>query len=102
MCREVFNIGADEVWASVEATNEYYVGVLGQATRIMFPNGDVDPWSGLGVLESPDGNATLMTWMAYGSSHHAWTHPEGEVVQEAVRDAKAAVHGQVVEWLEEQ
>jgi hypothetical protein len=36
----------------------------------LYPNGEVDPWHGLGVLTSPSKGIDVM--MVGGASHHAW------------------------------
>jgi hypothetical protein len=37
---------------------------------VLYPNGEVDPWHGLGVLTSPSKGIDVM--MVGGASHHAW------------------------------
>jgi hypothetical protein len=68
----------------------------------MFPNGNVDPWHGCGVVKSPDNNVSEPVYMADGASHHAWTHPADTIVQESVKQAKIAVQNQVLLWLQEE
>lgn len=101
MCERAFGIPPEQVRRHVAATNRRYGGASPRATRVLFLNGDVDPWSALGVLASPDGNRSEVTMVVRGASHHAWTHPADTVVQPAVRDAKRAVWRQVQAWLHE-
>lgn len=58
------------------------------------------PWSAAGVLESPDSNAALPTYMAYGALHHAWAHLASEISQPAVVEAKAAVQAWIMAKLQ--
>lgn len=98
-CDRLFGITPDQVATQVEFSNAYYGASMPAGTRIMFPNGNVDPWSGLGVLKSPDNNVSEPVYMADGASHHAWTHPADTIVQPSVQQAKIAVQNQVLEWL---
>ena len=68
-------------------------------SRIYFPNGNVDPWSGLGVRYEPGPTEPVL--MVEGASHHAWTHPADEIHQDTVADAKAKIQAQVLLWLKE-
>lgn len=99
MCEQLFGISPEQVAQHVRDTNAYYGGREPRGSRILFPNGDVDPWSGLGVLVSPEPSEPAM--LVSGSSHHFWTHPANEISQQTVRDAKAAIQAQVLDWLAE-
>ena len=70
-----------------------------RGSRIYFPNGNVDPWSGLGVRYEPGPSEPVL--MVEGASHHAWTHPADEIHQDTVADAKAKIQAQVLLWLKE-
>jgi hypothetical protein len=92
-----FGLTPGMVTDNVAFSNEIYGGARPQGSRILFPNGDVDPWTGLGVLESPAPTEPVM--LVVGASHHAWTHPADTIVQKSVADAKAAIQAQVKQWL---
>jgi len=96
MCERAFGMNRSHVEAHVAATNARYGGVAPGASRVLHVNGDVDPWSALGVLESP--GPAQPVHVAPGASHHAWTHPADTVVQEAVRVAKRVVWEHVQRW----
>jgi len=99
MCAEAFGLGADVVEDNVAFSNLAYGGDAPRGARILFPNGDVDPWSGLGVVDSPaPGEPTMMV---RGASHHAWTHPADEISQPTVAAAKKHIQEQVMAWLAE-
>ena len=68
MCESLFGIDADAVSAQIDASNAYYGGNKPAGSRILFPNGNVDPWHGLGVLEAPRDSEPVM--MIDGASHH--------------------------------
>ena len=79
--------------------NAMYGGSDIQATRIMYPNGEIDPWHALGVLSAP--NAQEPVLMVEGASHHYWTHPSLPTDSDAVKDARKLIWGQVDSWLAE-
>merc|ERR1712216_756544 len=96
-CQRAFGLSPDVVASNVQFSNLMYGADAPQGSRILFPNGDVDPWSGLGVLASPAASEPVM--MVSGASHHAWTHPADTITQPTVSAAKAAIQKQVMEWL---
>lgn len=83
----------------VNFSNDYYGADTPKGARILFPNGNVDPWHGLGVLVQPAVQEPVM--MVEGASHHAWTHPAADIGQPTVAAAKLAIQQQVVAWLAE-
>jgi len=99
MCESLFGIDADTVAAQIDASNAYYGGNKPAGSRILFPNGNVDPWHGLGVLEAPRESEPVM--MIDGASHHFWTHIKDEITQPQVQQAKEDIQKQVVAWLAE-
>ena len=97
-----FGISQAEIAANIAKTNAYYGAGRpdlppNNASRIMYINGDVDPWHGLSILKSP--TATLPTIMVPGASHHAWTHPSAPTDQPTVVVARAAIRKQIGAWL---
>ena len=99
-----FGIPISSVRDSIKATNEHYGGVQPWGTHegalgscVLFPNGEVDPWSGQGVLKSPA--PELPTLWVEGASHHAWTHPSDSRDQASVVSARTAIRKQVDTFL---
>eukprot|EP00929_Paragymnodinium_shiwhaense_P018033 TRINITY_DN12798_c0_g1_i1.p1 TRINITY_DN12798_c0_g1~~TRINITY_DN12798_c0_g1_i1.p1 ORF type:complete len:541 (+),score=102.48 TRINITY_DN12798_c0_g1_i1:88-1623(+) len=103
-CKQ-WNITADQIAASIEATNKHYGGLRptdekGQlGSRVLWPNGEVDPWASLSVLSSP-GPAQPTLWVP-GASHHAWTHPSSAFDQASVIGARDKIRKQVRAFLAE-
>ena len=102
-CLQEWGISPAQIQANIDATNAHYGAlrpdVAHNATRIMYVNGDVDPWSGLGILSSPA--PTLPTLIVSGASHHAWTHPSTPKDQPSVVKARGLIRKQVAAWLNE-
>lgn len=99
ICQQAFNIDKETVNSRVGYTNYVYGGWDIQATRIMYPNGQIDPWRALGVTESP--NESEPTLMVEGASHHFWTHPSLPTDSPEVNAAREAIWNQVDAWLKE-
>ncbi|KAF3848122.1 hypothetical protein F7725_021150 [Dissostichus mawsoni] len=50
-CADFFNVSADQLAEAVAETNEYYGGYNIRSSRIVLPNGSIDPWHALGVTQ---------------------------------------------------
>mmetsp|Transcript_25134 Transcript_25134/g.67152 ORF Transcript_25134/g.67152 Transcript_25134/m.67152 type:complete len:493 (+) Transcript_25134:57-1535(+) len=97
-CRKAWNITVADVKQNIRATNAHYGALAASAPEcVLWPNGEVDPWSPLGVLQSPSpGQPTL--WVE-GASHHAWTHPSAPSDQPSVVEARAWIRQAVSHFL---
>lgn len=100
-----WDISPSEIEASIEATNAHYGGVRptgpdGQlGSCVMWPNGEVDPWAGLSVLESPGQEQPVL--YVGGASHHAWTHASATSDQPSVGSARLTIRDQVDAFLQQ-
>merc|ERR1712228_1007557 len=52
-CLNVFGISEQETRAAVKRTASYYAAKISSATRIIWVNGNVDPWHGRSHLSPP-------------------------------------------------
>jgi thymus-specific serine protease len=100
-CAAAFGLNADTVTTLVGSTNGRYGGAGNiQSTRIMFPNGEIDPWRAGGVSQSPEGSSEEPILLVKGASHHFWTHPSLPTDSEYVNEARQAIWNQVNAWLD--
>lgn len=55
-CADFYNVSAEQVAEAVAQTNEYYGAYDIRSSRIVFPNGSIDPWHALGITQdiNPD------------------------------------------------
>jgi hypothetical protein len=97
---ELYGQSAADVAKNIAATNVRHGGVtpLGADGKtlgscVLWPNGEVDPWATLSVLESP-GKGQPVLWVK-GASHHAWTHPSASTDQPSVVSARKLIRQQV-------
>lgn len=77
----------------VSYTTEFYGSDRPGATRILFPNGQIDPWSALGVHHAPSRSEPTLS--VAGASHHSWTHPSLPTDQPEVVEARRVIWYQV-------
>eukprot|EP00943_MAST-04B_sp_MAST-4B-sp1_P004020 g4020.t1 len=98
-CTTEFKIDASVVAENVNFTDVYYGSIDPVGTRVLWPNGEVDPWSTLSVLKAPCAEQPVL--YVKGASHHFWTHPTLPSDQPTVEAARLAIRKQVSEWLME-
>jgi hypothetical protein len=98
-----WGISPAEIQASIDATNAHYGGLrptgpsgeLGSC--VMWPNGEVDPWAGLSVMEAPSADQPVL--YVDGAAHHSWTHSPASTDQESVKQARVSIRKQVEAFL---
>eukprot|EP00980_Cylindrotheca_fusiformis_P003550 scaffold791_cov115-Cylindrotheca_fusiformis.AAC.8 len=96
ICSVVFNV--TNVHENVQASLDYYGGLdLDGGSRVLFVNGDVDPWSALGVLNST--RCSLPAAIVAGASHHAWTHVVRESDAPEIVQVRKYIYSVVENWL---
>ena len=101
ICLSAFGISSEEVNAQIANTRSIYGGEQLKASRVMYPNGQIDPWSALGVLTTPSGSTEQPTLWVEGASHHFWTHPSKPTDSDFVVQARQDIWNQVSDWLKE-
>jgi len=99
VCQSSFGIAPGAVKQSIKETNARMGGLTPNATRILWVNGEIDPWASQAVLHTDiPGQETL--WVT-GASHHAWTHASLDTDLESVVEARGYIQNAVREWLSE-
>jgi len=98
-CESLFGISNATVAANVDYSNAYYGADTPAGTRVLYVNGEVDPWHANSINHalSPE----LPALYVPGASHHAWTHPSLPSDQGSVRAARRAIRGVVGMFLAE-
>jgi serine protease 16 len=99
ICQSAFGVSPSSVNRQNQFTNSMYGGNKLQASRVMYPNGQIDPWKSLGVLSPP--NEEQVTLYVTAASHHFWTHTTLPTDDVFVREARVAIWNQVNAWLKE-
>lgn len=85
--------------AAVDAALVSFGGLTPATTRLLFVNGQIDPWSAASISVSPGAGVDVM-WVA-GASHHSWTHPPQSSDSSTVIAARRRIESQVATWLKE-
>ena len=98
-CETDYKITKNTVQENINQTNLFYGSDQPVGSRVMWVNGEVDPWHGLSVNTALPGMPVLYV---KGASHHAWTHPLSDCSQQTVLDARKTIRNQVTEWLKEE
>ncbi|XP_008307002.1 thymus-specific serine protease [Cynoglossus semilaevis] len=98
-CAEFYNVSAQQIAEAVLQTNEYYGGYDIRSSRIVFPNGSIDPWHALGITE--DITSSLPAVFIKGTAHCANMYPARS--EDPPQLAQARVHVSVFlqQWLKE-
>lgn len=99
-CSAVYNISPDDVTAAVAATNDLYGGrdnIPSNATNIVFPNGSIDPWHALGVLDPLSPN--LPAIFINGTAHCANMYPPSPTDLPDLILARKAITANLAIWL---
>ena len=98
ICNVAFGVSSEQVRENIENTLELYGGDNIAVSRIMFLNGDVDPWSAQAIIQSNDKNEQPGICVPE-SSHHFWTHPIKTEDSLWIQAARALIYTQIGEWL---
>mmetsp|Transcript_7109 Transcript_7109/g.13494 ORF Transcript_7109/g.13494 Transcript_7109/m.13494 type:complete len:545 (-) Transcript_7109:239-1873(-) len=97
LCTIAYNISAQQVDSVVSRTNVRYGGDTPAGSRILFANGDIDPWHAASVLESLPGEPVLYV---QGASHHQWTHPPRTTDSPELLQARNEIAKRLASWLD--
>ncbi|XP_078517215.1 thymus-specific serine protease-like [Lissotriton helveticus] len=97
LCSQVFGIPADTVEASVQFTNEYYGADHPKSSRIIFVNGNIDPWSSLSVLKNQSHSELAI--FINGTAHCANMGSARPMDPPSLKKAREEIALQVAEWL---
>ena len=98
LCQLLFGIEPAQVMANMAATNSFYGGSsFPNATQVIFPNGEVDPWHWESCLVSPE--PSVDTLFVKGASHCEWMHAVKSGMTESLILAKQAIQNRIASWL---
>ena len=97
VCQQAFGFSPEQVTYQIQHAKAIYGGNKIQGSRIMFTNGQIDPWRANGVAVSPNEEEPVL--LVAGASHHFWTHPSLPTDSAPVNAARQAIWTQVSNWL---
>ena len=93
-CRLAFNMTPGAIADNVAWSNVRSGGRSPGVDRVLWVQGDVDPWMPLGVTEGDD------MIMVPDASHHFWTHVAKESDQPSVKRARELIRERIRGWLQ--
>ena len=98
-CSKDYNLTTNDTIARIAETNEYYQGKIAQATKIVWVNGDVDPWHKQSNYKVSPGHEQPVLPLVRGARHCAWMSVEKSTDQLAVKEARREIWETVDRWL---
>ncbi|XP_043536878.1 thymus-specific serine protease [Chiloscyllium plagiosum] len=100
ICAEVFGIDPGSVQDAVDFTNSYYGADHPASSRIIFVNGDIDPWHVLSVLKNQ--SCSEVALVINGTAHCANMNPVEQDDPPSLRQARQKIDYQIGAWLAEE
>ena len=97
LCDDVFGVPASVTKSRISFSNLMYGGMNPKGSRVLYMNGDVDPWSANSIVDSI--SVSLPAVWVEGASHHFWTHPKKPTDDGKVVEAREKISEQVQLWL---
>lgn len=98
-CQDIFNptFNADLIQHGINRTNQNYGGYALKVTKVVFPNGSVDPWHALGIVKDlgPDATAIFID----GTAHCANMYPSDASDPAELVQARTTISKLIGKWL---
>ncbi|XP_008585058.1 PREDICTED: putative serine protease K12H4.7 [Galeopterus variegatus] len=82
---------------AVQSTNEFYGGRNITGSKIIFPNGSIDPWHALGIIKNI--SEELPAVFMEGESHCADMYPQSQIDSPQLLQAREKIFGILQTWL---
>ncbi|TKR75772.1 hypothetical protein L596_017015 [Steinernema carpocapsae] len=99
-CGQIFGDAYDSsaVYTAIEKTNAFYGGVAGfNTSRVIFPNGNHDPWSALGNLHSQ--NLRSPSIVIDGTAHCGDMYVEADDDLPSLKKARKLIERHMTAWM---
>jgi lysosomal Pro-X carboxypeptidase len=94
-CKKEFGVDAELYWAATQ----YGARNLKGASNIVFSNGNLDPWSSGGVLESV--SETVVALHVEGGAHHLDLRASNPLDPQSVRDVRKKEMEHINMWIQQ-
>jgi serine protease 16 len=96
-CRDTFGFASGLVDKRIQFSNDYYGGNLPQGSRILFVNGEIDPWHALSIQKNLENDQNLV--LISDGSHCQNMFESSAEDSEVMKAAKKKIEAKVDEWL---
>ncbi|XP_067875185.1 thymus-specific serine protease [Heterodontus francisci] len=97
VCAQVFGVDPGKVQSAVNFTNDYYGADHPASSRIIFVNGDIDPWHALSVLKNL--SCSEVALVINGTAHCADMGIPEKGDPPALQQARQKISDQIGAWL---
>lgn len=97
LCSLLYGIDDDSVRKSVERTNKFYGALHPNVTKVVFVNGELDPWHRLGILEDISEEAPAI--FIPKASHCADLHPAQSNDPPEFTEARQIIKSIIKKWI---
>ncbi|XP_060761709.1 thymus-specific serine protease isoform X1 [Neoarius graeffei] len=99
LCRQLFEIPEHTLHTNIAFTNQYYGGNQAQTQRVLYINGDIDPWMELSIVHNGTGVDEDRAIVIHGAAHCADMNPTHSRDKPSLRQARKEIERHVVMWL---
>ncbi|XP_074872458.1 thymus-specific serine protease [Carettochelys insculpta] len=97
LCSQIFGLAPQHVEGAVNFTNQYYGADHPKASRVLFVNGNIDPWHALGVLRNQSRSEPAI--LINGTAHCADMNPTRPSDRPTLVWARQRINSYVGQWL---
>ncbi|KAK3589932.1 hypothetical protein CHS0354_034949 [Potamilus streckersoni] len=98
-CADIFEkeFTCSAIGANIDDSNRYYGDYGIKVTKVVFPNGSIDPWHAMGILHdlSEDAPAIYIN----GTAHCANMYPESPDDNEELKQSRITISNLIGKWL---
>ncbi|GMT23494.1 hypothetical protein PFISCL1PPCAC_14791, partial [Pristionchus fissidentatus] len=100
MCENVFGVGMTHVEKGIARTIYQYGGrARYNATNLVLPNGDADPWHALGIIEQGNLDGSIVPILIKGTSHCADMYASTPDDPPELTAARQTITANIKKWL---
>ncbi|XP_067306163.1 thymus-specific serine protease [Pseudorasbora parva] len=99
LCSRLFGISQDSLPVRIDFTNQYYGGNQPQTQRVLYVNGNIDPWSALSVVWNDTMVEDDRVILIDGTAHCMDMNVDKSVDKPALHQARKEIERRVSMWL---
>lgn len=99
-CTAIYGVPEASIATAVASTNQHYGGLDYNGTRVVFINGDVDPWHALSMPPRPAADyEDVNSVMIKGTAHCANMYPPSPQDLPGLTKARATIKAALSKWV---
>ena len=98
VCKDVYGIDEAAIKMAIADTNSYYKSKQITTTNVVFPNGSIDPWHKLSIVQ--DLSDSVKAFYIHGTAHCANMYPPSPNDPPELTQARLNVTSAIQSWLQ--